>query len=201
MSSMVCLGVLPKARARIDADAGAVDAGRLQSGGRIAQVIAHFGHHVLVNGVVLHGSGLALHVHDHAAAAAAAHRSRMAGSRKPDTSLTMEAPACRARTATSAWRVSTDTQMPASTRAATTSPMRSHSSSGVTGVAPDASTRRPHPQWRHRRAPFPDRGPQLPSDRDKRRRRRRNRGHVQNAHDDGRAGVEVVLSAMPNHEC
>ena len=26
-------------------------------------------------------------------------------------------------------------------------------------------------------------------------------GHVQNAHDDGRAGVEVVLSAMPNHEC
>ncbi len=25
-------------------------------------------------------------------------------------------------------------------------------------------------------------------------------GHVQNAHDDGRAGVEVVLSAMPNHE-
>ena len=60
----------------------------------------------------------------------------MAGSRKPDTSLMMEAPASRARAATSAWRVSTDTHSSRSARAAITLPMRSHSVSGSTGSEP-----------------------------------------------------------------
>ena len=54
-----------KTGTRVDADALPRYAARFKLGCPVAQVIAHFGHDVVVHGVVLHGLGLALHVHDH----------------------------------------------------------------------------------------------------------------------------------------
>ena len=196
------LGRLAEARARIDADAGAVDAGRLQSGGRIAQVIAHFGHHVLVNGVVLHGSGLALHVHDHAAAAAAAHRlahggiaktrhvvdDGSAGMQGADGHLGMARIHRHADAGLHQGRHDLADAIPLligrDRRGARTRRLAAHIHNGGTGAHHFQTVGHSCLRIEISAAVGGGIG-----------------GHVQNAHDDGRAGVEVVLSAMPNHEC
>ena len=61
----------------------------------------------------------------------------MTGSRKPDTSLMMAAPASTHAFATAAWRVSTLTQTPCSARARTTGSTRAVSSSTLTSADPE----------------------------------------------------------------
>ncbi len=156
-------------------------------------VIAHFSHHVLVNRVVLHGSGLAqLHVHDHAAAAAAAHRlhawrdresrhvvddgsARHAGRGRH---LGMACPPTRRRR-----------PPPGPRRYPRCDPLIGRDRRGARTRSPPTSTMAAPARTISRQMSHSP-----PSDRDTPRRRRRNRGHVQNTHDDGRAGVEVVLS-------
>ena len=60
----------------------------------------------------------------------------MAGSRKPDTSFTMAAPASRHARATPACRVSMLTHMPRAANSRTTGSTRANSSSSPTGAAP-----------------------------------------------------------------
>ena len=62
--------------------------------------------------------------------------STMAGSRKPDTSFTMAAPASKHARATSAWRVSMLTHTSRCANARTTGSTRASSSSTDTGAAP-----------------------------------------------------------------
>ena len=62
--------------------------------------------------------------------------STIAGSRKPDTSLMMAAPASTQARATSAWRVSMLTQMPAWASSRTTSTVRESSSATDTSAEP-----------------------------------------------------------------
>lgn len=60
----------------------------------------------------------------------------ISGSVKPVTSLIIDAPRRAQSSATSAWRVSTETTAPSATRPRTTGTMRSASSFGETGLCP-----------------------------------------------------------------
>ncbi len=175
---LMAFGRLAKAGARIDADAEGrcrlLPRQRPHRAGNRALP----GNHVPVNGsscMVAGSPSACMTTQPQPQRRTALHHG---GSRKPDTSLTMEAPQSGG-VATPAWRVSTDTQMPVSTRAATRHPgMRFHFI-GVTGVAPG---RVDSPPTSTMAAPARTISPvpTAASDRDKHRRRRRNRGHVQN---------------------
>lgn len=67
MSSIVCEAVLPEPRARVEADAVVHNARRFQFCRAFCQVIAHLNDDIVIDGIVLHGARLALHVHDNEA--------------------------------------------------------------------------------------------------------------------------------------
>ena len=196
------LGSLAEAGARIDADAGAIDAGRFQGSGRIAQVVAHFSNHVLVDGVVLHGGRLALHVHDHTPATAATHRFHHGGIAEAihvvdDGSASMQSASRHlgmtrvhrhADAGLHEGRDDIPNAIPLLFRRDGRGTRARRLAAYIHDGGPGAHHVKPVLHGRFGIEVRPAVGEGIG-------------GHVQNTHDEGRAGVEVVLSAMPDHEC
>ena len=100
-------GRLAKPDPRIDHDPLTGNAGLLQGVDPRSQVRGDFTQHVVIVGILLHRGGRPLHVHANDAGPGSAQTEAIAGSNvRPDTSLTMTAPASSARRATSAFVVS-----------------------------------------------------------------------------------------------
>ena len=160
---------------------------------RSRQPIAHVGHHVVVGGSILHGRGFPCICMTTRPQARSRTSPTIAGSRKPDTSLTTAAPASRHASATAACRVSMLTHTPRAASSRTAGTTRASSSASVTGAAPG---RVDSPPTSMICAPFVEHALGV---RDRRIERVVRSpvgegvgGHVENAHQNGHSRVEFV---------
>ena len=100
-------GRLAKPNPRINHDPLSGNAALLHGVDAFRQVGGDFRQHVVIVGILLHRRGRALHVHANDAGPGSRETEAIAGSKvRPDTSLTITAPASSARRATSAFLVS-----------------------------------------------------------------------------------------------